>query len=116
MKISINSYEKISWTKHVESKMRQYGLSKKRVLRILRRSERKEIGIVPDTICAMQSTGTKKHPTEVWMMYQEVKPKFKNQKSKITKIISAWRYPARSPVGEPPIPKDVLEGLSSLMN
>lgn len=116
MKILTNSCEKIYWTKHAESKMRQYGLSKKRVLQILRRPKRKEIGIVPDTICAMQSTGTKKHPTEVWMMYQEVGLKFKKQKSRITKIISAWRYPARSPMGKLLIPKDIFDDLPSLLN
>lgn len=40
--------------------MRQYGFSEKRVLRILRKPDRKEEGIAPNTIANMQITGTKK--------------------------------------------------------
>lgn len=98
--------ERIFWTKHSEMKMRQYNLSEKRVLRILRKPDRKEIGIAPRTIAVMQITGTKKHSTEAWMMYQIIK------KLKRIKIISAWRYPGRTPVGERPIiPEDILEEL-----
>lgn len=103
--------EKIFWTKHSKAKMRQYQLSEKRVLRVLRHPERKEIGIAPNTIAIMQTAGTKKHPTEIWLMYQII-----NQKSKIKspklRIISTWRYPGRTPVGEPPpIPDDVLQDI-----
>jgi len=101
--------EKTYWTKHVQAKMRQYRLSESRIRRVLRKPDRKDLGIAPRTIAVMQITGTKKHPTEIWVMYQI--EKIKNQKSKIKKIkiISAWRYPARSPIGEPPpIPEDIL--------
>jgi len=50
-------------------------------------------------------------------MYQ--KEKIKNQKSKIKKIkiISSWRYPGRSPIGEPPpIPEDILFEIESYKN
>ena len=50
----------INWTIHSRAKMRQYGFSEKRVLRILRKSDRKEEGIAPNTIANMQITGTKK--------------------------------------------------------
>ena len=101
---------KISWTKHSKEKMRQYRLSEKRVLRIFRKPDRKEEGVAPETIAAMQITGTKKHPTEVWMMYQIIK------KPRQIKIISAWRYPGRSPLGEPPpIPEDTLEELDKIL-
>ena len=113
---------KITWTKHSKAKMRQYKLSEKRVLRILRKPERKEEGIALGTIAAMQITGTKKHPTEAWMMYQIIKLKIKKptvhtqQKSKI-RIISAWRYPGRTPVGERPIiPDDILRDLNKLIS
>jgi len=54
----------------------------------------------------MQTTGTKKHPTEIWMMYQIFK------RPKGIKIISAWRYPTISPKGKSlPIPDDVLQDL-----
>ena len=97
---------KIFWTKHSKAKMGQYQFSEKRVLKILRKPDRKEEGIAPETIANMQVTGTKKHPTEAWMMYQILK------KPKGIKIISAWRYPGRTPVGVRPfIPEDTLEEL-----
>jgi len=106
----------VFWTKHAKAKMRQYRFSEKRVLRILRKPDRREEGIAPGTIAAMQITGTKKHPTEAWMMYVIVNSKFKNQKSKIIKIVSAWRYPGRTPVGERPIiPEDTLEELDNIL-
>jgi len=99
--------ERIFWTKHSKAKMRQYRFSEKRVLRILRKPDRKEVGIAPGTIANMQITGTKKHPTEAWMMYQILK------KPKGVKIISAWRYPGRTPAGERPIiPEDTLEEIA----
>jgi len=101
--------EKIYWTKHAQSKMRQYHLSGNRLERVLRKPDRKELGIAPRTIAVMQITGTKKHQTEIWLMYQIEKFKIKNSKFKKIKIISAWRYPGRSPAGQPPpIPEDIL--------
>ena len=96
----------VSWTKHAQRKMRQYQLSEKRVSRVLRKPDRKEEGIAEGTLANMQTAGTKKHPTEIWMMYQIFK------KPKGIKIISAWRYPAISPKGKPvPIPDDILQDL-----
>jgi hypothetical protein len=104
-----DSNRKIIWTQHSKAKMRQYRFSEKRVMRILRKPDRKEEGIAPGTIANMQITGTKKHPTEVWMMYQILK------RPKGIKVISAWRYPGRTPKGERPvIPDDVLEELKKL--
>ena len=104
------SNEKIFWTKHSKKKMRQYQFSEKRVLGILRKPDRREEGIAPGTIAAMQITGTKKHPTEAWMMYLILK------KPKGIKIISAWRYPGRTPKGERPvIPEDTLEELENIL-
>jgi hypothetical protein len=73
----------------------------------------------------MQQAGSKKHPYEIWIMYQQ---KGKGQKSRLRQgyggqakvkssgkitIISAWRYPGISPVHEPPpIPEEVWEILS----
>ena len=100
------------WTKHSKEKMQYYNLSENRVLRILRKPDRKEEGIAPKTIAAMQITGTKKHPTEAWMMYQ-----IASEKLKRIKIISAWRYPGRTPTGKKPIiPEDILENLFKLKN
>ncbi len=124
--------ERISWTRHVKKKMRQYALSEKRLGRVLRNPERKEIGIAPKTIAIMQSTGSKKHPTEIWLMYQIIKIKnqkenqslhslslqsneVKNKGRKLI-IISAWRYPGISPKGKlPPIPEDILQELKKII-
>ena len=101
---------KIFWTKHSKKKMRQYQLSEKRVLRVLRKAERKEEGIAPETFAQMQPTGTKKHPTEIWIMYVLLR------KPKGIRMISAWRYPGKSPAGKlPPIPEDTLEELEKMI-
>jgi len=103
--------EKISWTKHVVEKMRYYGLSETRLRRVLARPERKEEGIAPDTVAIMQSTGSKNHPTEIWLMYKTVSPKSKIKSQKL-RIITAWRYPGQSPVREPPpVPEDIKNEL-----
>lgn len=102
--------EKIRWTTHSKMKMRQYRFSEKRVLRILRKPDRVEEGIAPGTTAAMQITGTKKHPTEAWTMYVILK------KPKGIKMISAWRYPGRTPTGKlPEIPEDTLNELANIL-
>ena len=104
--------EERSWTKHSLEKMRFYGLSPQRVLRVLKSPERCEKAIAPNCIACMQSVGQKRK-TEIWVMYQN---KVRNSKSKIRKnvnhkkIITVWRYPGVSPIrGKIPIPKDILE-------
>lgn len=83
--------------------MRYYRLSEKRVLRALRAPDRKEEGIVEGTIANMQLSGTKKHQTEIWIMYVIL------NKPRGVKIISCWRYPGRTPEGQRPIiPEDIL--------
>ncbi|KPJ57067.1 hypothetical protein AMJ49_02845 [Parcubacteria bacterium DG_74_2] len=100
--------QNIHWTRHSKNKMRQYQLSEKRVLRVLRNPERKEEGVAQKTIAVMQPYGTKKHPKEIWVMYQI--------KDKKLKIISAWRYPGKSPIGKiPEIPEDTLKELENLI-
>jgi len=93
--------------------MRYYRLSENRTLRVLRSPERKEIGIAPRTVAVMQRAGTKKHPTEIWLLYQPARNATHSvaggKAKKKLKIISAWRYPGISPVREPPpIPEDIL--------
>jgi hypothetical protein len=97
----INTPPKIFWTNHAEEKRRFYRLSSSRVLRVLRHPKRKENGVAPHTVAAMQSAGSKKHPYEIWLMY-EIKG------SKL-KIISTWRYPGASPLRQPPIQEDDLK-------
>jgi len=108
--------KEIHWTKHIKEKMREYQLSERRLLRILRNPEKKEEGIAPDTVAVMQAAG-RKRPYEIWVMYQIKKSKVKNQKSKREKIImiSAWKYPGKSPIREPPIPENVLENLKEIL-
>jgi hypothetical protein len=102
MKTVFAKAEKIVWTKHCQEKMRYYGLSEQRVKRVLRNPERKEEGIAPGTVALMQSSGSRKHPTEIWLMYQRV--------GETIKIITAWRYPGKSPLGKP-IPDEIMEEL-----
>jgi len=109
--------DKIIWTKHSIRKMRFYGLSENRLKRVLRNPKRKEDGVAPETLAIMQRAGSKKHPTEIWLMYQlsADQPKAGQKPTRI-KIISAWRYPGISPKGkEIPIPDDILEELNEII-
>jgi len=100
--------KEIHWTRHIKEKMRQYQLSERRLLKVLRKPERKEVGVAPETIASMQTAGTKKNPYEVWIMFQRKRNKIR--------MISAWKYPGKSPIREPPpIPEDVLENLDEIL-
>lgn len=111
--------------------MRQYGLSKNKLINIIYKPERKERGIVLGTIAVMKTNPIKgqgylgkmrkeetsnrvnksystvksrKIPGEVWLMYKDVKG--------FRKIISAWRYPGVSKPGENiPIPESIRQEL-----
>jgi hypothetical protein len=96
--------KKYHWTKHVEEKMRYYNLSESRVKRVFRHPHRVEEGVAENTTAAMQTAGSKKHPYEVWMMYQI------NEQA--IQVISAWRYPGKSKPGDVvPVPDDILAEL-----
>ncbi len=122
------AYKKLHWTEHSKIKMKQYGLSKQKLLGILYRPERKEQGIVSGTKAAMKtnkvysktkpifsgqkqnlssykaSAWRRKAPGEIWLMYKDIKD--------LRKIISAWRYPGISKPGEKiPIPEDIKKEL-----
>jgi len=117
--------ERFSWTNHVIGKMIFYGLSEQRVKRVILNPDRIEEGLAPDTIACMQVGGSKKHRQEIWTMYQKVNSKFKisrfhrgfstksEQNSKL-KIISAWRYPGKSPAKNP-IPSEILAEVKNLL-
>ena len=69
--------EKYQWTEHSKHKMRQYGLSPQRILRVVRNPKRTEEGIVEKTIAVMQPTSMKTNKEgkrtwsqEIWVMYQ----------------------------------------------
>ena len=103
---------KTEWTQHVVRKMLYYGIGEGLVRRVMRSPKRVEEGVAPGTLAAMQPTGTRKQK-EVWVMYQKISSKSKVKSPKL-RVISAWRYPGRSPVRGPlPIPDDILAELSS---
>ena len=121
----ISKYKKLFWTEHSKIKMRQYGLSKQKLLGILYKPERKEKGIAPGTSAVMKTNKLffkekkvtvvgawqkpRKAPGEIWLMYKDVK---KQSEGDVRKIISAWRYPGVSKRGEAiPIPEDIRQEL-----
>ncbi|MCX6724051.1 MAG: hypothetical protein NT155_02625 [Candidatus Staskawiczbacteria bacterium] len=113
--------------------MKQYGLSKQKLLGILYKPERKEQGIVPGTSAVMKTNkkfgnktgslfGNRKMgnppkaiafrraraPGEIWLMFKDVKV----AEVATRKIISAWRYPGISKPGEAiPVPDDIRQEL-----
>lgn len=71
----------IFWTEHAKIKMRQYRLTESRVKRVLRFPKRREVGVAPRTVAAMQPAGSPKHPYEIWVMWEikDNKDKIKNR-------------------------------------
>jgi hypothetical protein len=109
--------EKYEWTQHAAFKMKQYGLSAQRILRVVKNPQRVEEGIVKNTIAVMQpaslrtKNGKRVWSQEIWAMYQ-IKRKMQSAKLKTLapqkiRLISAWRYPGVSPKRDP-IPEDIL--------
>lgn len=115
--------DKYQWTEHSIYKMKQYGLTAQRVLRVINNPQRREEGIVKNTIAVMQpasmntKNGKRIWSSELWAMYQ-IKGGSKNEKPKNIlnknqiRIISAWRYPGVSPKRDP-IPEEILREIES---
>ncbi len=112
--------EKYEWTRHAVYKMKQYGLTAQRVLRVVKNPQRVEEGIVKNTIAVMQpasmstKNGKRVWNREIWAMYQ-IKRKMQSEKRKTIgaqgiRLISAWRYPGVSSKRDP-IPEDILREL-----
>ena len=101
--------DKYYWTKHSLYKMRHYGLSEQRIKRVIRHPARIEEAIVPNMIAVM--CPNKKQ--EIWAMYALIKSKVKGQMSKM-KVITAWRYPGKSPARNP-IPQEILDEIKSII-
>lgn len=113
----VGKYRKLNWTEHSKIKMRQYGLSKIKLINLIHKPERKESGIVPGTTALMKTNkvygnktklfdvkkpwqNKKKSPGEIWLMYKDVKDE--------RRVISAWRYPGITKPGDQiPIPEDI---------
>ncbi len=111
--------DKFYWTRHVADKMRYYGISESLIKRIIRYPKRLEEGVAPDTFAGMTPAGSAKRPQEIWVMYAK-KLKVKSEKLKVSKsriiVISAWRYPGKSPVrGQIPIPKDIIGEIEKVL-
>jgi len=119
--------KKLHWTQHSQIKMKQYGLSKQKLIGILHRPERKEKGIVPGTLAVMKTNKVffnskqisiksawsrpKRAPGEIWLMFRDTKDPSAGS-GQVRKIISAWRYPGVSKPGEEiPIPEDIKQEL-----
>ena len=68
--------EKYEWTQHAAFKMKQYGLTAQRILRVVKNPQRTEVGIAKNTIAVMQPTslrtkdGKRTWSQEIWAMYQ----------------------------------------------
>lgn len=131
--------EKYEWTQHAVIKMKQYGLTAQRILRVVKNPQRVEEGIVKNTIAVMQPAslrtkdGKRTWSQEIWTMYQLRKsgaisksqfpisknnPNPKYQRPKIfgpqkIRLISAWRYPGVSPKRNP-IPEEILREIENL--
>jgi len=96
---------KYAWTHHVFEKMKFYGISESRIKRIIRFPKRLEEGIVEGTVAVMQPAGTKRY-SEIWVMYKLAGRKIK--------IITAWRYPGKSPERDP-VPQEIINEVRSLL-
>jgi len=105
--------EKVIWTSHAIQKMMYYGLSENKIRNVMWRPTRIEEGVAPQTIAIMQPYGSSKKPKEIWVMYQE----FEQEGKKKKRIISTWRYPAKSKEGiQIYIPDDVQELLDKIVS
>ena len=130
--------EKFEWTQHAVIKMKQYGLTAQRILRVVKNPQRLEEGIVKNTIAVMQPAslrtkdGKRVWSREIWAMYQlrsrgaisksqfpiskkipNTKSQIKNSMNRQIRIISAWRYPGISSKRDP-IPEDILKEIEDL--
>ena len=111
--------DKYYWTKHSLYKMRHYGLSAQRVKRIIRYPTRVEEAIVPNMIAVMQSIGVKNY-SEIWAMYKlakrtNTKYQIQNTRYSQIKVITAWRYPGKSPARNP-IPREILDEIKNVIS
>lgn len=101
----LSGSKKLVWTAHSRSKMRHYKLSEQRARRVINLPKRVEDGIAPKTVAMMQQSGSKKHPYEIWVMFQDSKLE--------RKIISVWRYPGITKAGDS-LPPEILDELRKI--
>jgi len=87
--------------------MQHYRLSESLIKRVIRYPTRIEEGIIENAIACMKPANSKKY-SEIWAMYVITNPKneVKKQQSQI-KVITAWRYPGKSPQRDP-VPIEII--------
>lgn len=107
--IRLSSGDKFIWTNHSHDKMRYYRLTESRIKRVIRHPVRTEEGIFEGAIAVMSPAGGRTY-SEIWALYVL----FKIKGEKKIKIITAWRYPGRSPARDP-IPPEVLREIRSIL-
>ncbi len=100
---------KYIWTNHSRQKMRYYRLTESRIKRIIRHPTRVEEGILEKAIGVMQPAEGKNY-SEIWTMYIIAK----EPREKKIKIITAWRYPGKSPERDP-VPPEILKEIRKLV-
>ncbi len=133
--------EKYLWTEHSRIKMRHYRLTESRIKRIIRHPTRTEEGVLENGIACMQPAGGKNY-SEIWAMYVLTRQggslaspfaahkgnlsfnsRFKRQSSTASglvvegrriKVITAWRYPGKSPERDP-IPVNILREIKNII-
>lgn len=109
---------KYIWTNHAQMKLRHYRLTEARIKRVIRYPSRIEESIVEGAVACMQPSEGKQY-SEIWAMYVLIKSKDKSQKIKAIgtkmKIITAWRYPGKSPERDP-VPANVLREIKTLIH
>lgn len=93
------------WTRHIIEKMKYYRISESRVKRIIRVPDRIEESIVPGLVAAMKKF-SKSAKEEIWIIYTVDRKK--------VKLISAWRYPGKSPARNP-IPREILNEVRAII-
>lgn len=92
--------------------MRYYRLTESRVKRVMRHPKRIEEGILEHAVACMQPAEGKKY-SEIWVMYLVAEP-LKTGSGKKIRIITAWRYPTKSPERDP-IPPEILKEVRVLL-
>lgn len=98
--------EKFLWTRHCEMKMRYYRLSPSLIKRVIRYPQRTEEGIIENGIAVMRKAQSKRY-SEVWALYVLVN-------TSQLRVITAWRYPGKSPERNP-IPEEILREVRTVL-
>ena|SRR3989344_682862 len=105
-----------NWTNHVVGKMLEYRISESLIKRIIRFPTRVEEGIADDTVAVMREAEGQKY-SEIWVMYALSPGHLRNghRVGKKMTIITAWRYPGKSPERDP-IPPEIMLEIKDLLN